>query len=90
MVRGAEHSWHVPFLATAEGLLAHSRFNIVERSIGRGQKSAVTAALAEFAPVFDTDGTLLAAPERPREPPAGGSPPRRPAIAGAFNSIFRR
>jgi hypothetical protein len=43
---------------------------MVERNVARGQKEALTAALARFAPVYDTDGTLLAGPEQTSELPA--------------------
>ncbi len=39
-----------------------SRVTVDEKNIAPGQKEAVTAMLARFAPVYDHDGTLLAEP----------------------------
>ncbi len=54
-----------------------SRFTMVERNIARGRKDVATAALARFAPVYDSDGALLAGPERTGESPAATTAPRK-------------
>jgi hypothetical protein len=41
-----------------------SRLVLSERVIGEDQKATVTAALAQFAAVYDHDGTLLASPSQ--------------------------
>jgi hypothetical protein len=41
-----------------------NHFNIAEDSIVPGQKTAITAALGRFSPVYDEDGSLLAEPEQ--------------------------
>ena len=68
---------------------AGRRFTLPERDIAKGQKDAVTAALARFAPVYDTTARCWPGRNsRETRPPVDRR--RGTATAGGFNSISKR
>ena len=80
----------VPLRLRALRRFAGRRFTLPERDVAKEQKEAVTAALARFAPVYDSNG----APGWPGRNSRESRPPedrhRGPAIAGGFSSISNR
>ena len=67
----------------------HTRFLLLERSIGTGDVEKVTAVVGRFVPVYDVDGKLIAGREAASD--VVGAPRRsRVATALAFSSACNR